>query len=130
VMALAGNASHRPCGLETYLCPRAVLFLEVAERGAFAREDQVRGRGSTHRPWASIAACAGAGAGVPSTRRAQGAKPRRSCAFKDAAGQSLQSAIARLIPESSSEALGSPAPLHEPLRNLGISKAVSRLSMS
>lgn len=36
-----------PCDLETYRCPRPVLFKEVAEQCLFASEDQVRVRGST-----------------------------------------------------------------------------------
>ena len=118
------------CGLETYLDPRTVLCLDVAERGACAREVQVRVRGSTPRPPAAIAAWAGAGAGVQATRRAQGEQPMRAWAFKDAADQSWQRTLSRLIPESSSEALGAPAPRHEPLRHVGLSNARSRVSLS
>ena len=56
------------CGLEPSLGPHAVLFREGAERASFAREGQVRGRGSPPRPWASLAACEGAGACVPARR--------------------------------------------------------------
>ena len=43
------------CGLETYPCPHTVLCKVAAQRRACASEVQVRGRGSTHEPGATLA---------------------------------------------------------------------------
>jgi hypothetical protein len=118
------------CGRETSLCPRAVRCIDVAARDSCAREVQGQVRGRTHRPSAAIAISPGAGAGVPATRRAHGEKPRCSWAFQDAAGHAWQRARSRLLPVSSSEALGSPAPLHEPVRNVCLANVRSRLRLS
>jgi hypothetical protein len=60
------------CGLEIMLCPHTVLFKGLAERVRLASECQARGRGSTRRPCATIAACSKARAGVQSKPRALG----------------------------------------------------------
>jgi len=78
-------------GLETYLCPHAVLLKEVAAQGLFASECQARVRGSTRQPRWTIAACTGAEAGVQSKRRARGKRPTDSCAFIDAMDALFQS---------------------------------------
>jgi hypothetical protein len=64
----------RSCDLETYWCPPTVLVKEVAEQGLFARECQVRVRGSTCPAYSAIVRYRGAGASVQSTRRDQGGK--------------------------------------------------------
>lgn len=46
-MAIAERLCTVLCDLETSRCPRTVLFKGQAERGSFARESQVRVRGST-----------------------------------------------------------------------------------
>ena len=74
------DSSDVLCGLETSLCPHAVLCKGVAERVAFASESQARGRGSTRRPDATTAACIGAGTDIQSKPRDQGQRPMRSYA--------------------------------------------------
>jgi hypothetical protein len=72
------------CGRATSLSPRPVLLHQEAERRPCAREAQVRARGRTREPLATIAAWVGARASVPATRREQGLRPPRSLAFRDA----------------------------------------------
>jgi hypothetical protein len=62
------------CDLETSRCPPTVLVKEGAEQGLFARESQVRVRGSTRPAYAAIGRERGAEASVQSTRRDQGDK--------------------------------------------------------
>jgi hypothetical protein len=69
------------CGLETYLYPHTVLCTAVAAQRACARESQVRGRGSTRVPFATLAAYNRAEADVQARRRAQGQRPMCSFAF-------------------------------------------------
>src|SRR2546427_11935569 len=86
------------CGLETYLCPHAVLRKGVAEQSLFASEAQGRGRGSTRQPRWTIAACSGAEAGVQARRRARGKRPTGSGAFVDAMEALLPSACSQAGP--------------------------------
>jgi hypothetical protein len=97
------------CGLEIDLCPHPVLCKGMAERVPFASSVQARGRGSTRHPDTPIAVGRGARAGVQSTPRAQGARPRRSYAFTDAARPSSPRALRRLPPCAAREASGSSA---------------------
>jgi hypothetical protein len=69
------------CGLDTSLYPHTVRCNAVAAQRAGASESQVRGRGSTRVPSATLAASHRAEADVQSTRRAQGHRPMCSSAF-------------------------------------------------
>ena len=60
------------CGLEIMLYPQPVLCKSMAERVPFASESQVRRRGSTPQPLATIVVYARARAGVQSRARAPG----------------------------------------------------------
>jgi len=55
-MVIAGRRCVVLCGLETYPYPHTVLGKVRAQRLAFASEGQVRGRGSTPVPGATLAA--------------------------------------------------------------------------
>jgi hypothetical protein len=60
------------CALATSRYPHTVLRNREAARFSGARELQARGRGSPRHPWATIAACLGAGAGVHATAEGSG----------------------------------------------------------
>jgi hypothetical protein len=69
------------CDRETSRSPRAVLYKEAAERYAFARSAQARGRGGTRPPDTSFALWSRAGAEVQAQGRAQGQRPMCAAAF-------------------------------------------------
>jgi hypothetical protein len=126
---MAARPSGRLGGLETSECPHPVLVNEVAERIAAASEGQVRGRGSPRPAWSRIVTAVGAGEGVQSQARAQGYRPTCSAAVSAAAFQRYEPPLARLIPWASSEAAGSPTPLHSSWRNWSPSHAGSRVNI-
>jgi hypothetical protein len=69
------------CDLETSRYPGTGRCQEAAERPAFAREAQARGRGSPRQPDTTFAVWISAGADGPATGRAQGRRPLGSWAF-------------------------------------------------
>ena len=71
-------------GLAMYLSPPAVLCTRMAAQLVCASELRVRERGRPRPPWMTRTLCEGARAGVPSTARAQGSKPRSFFACSDA----------------------------------------------
>ena len=73
-MAMAERLGLVLYDLETYRCPHTVLLNRKAARLPGASSLQARGRGRTRQPWATIAACVGAGAGVQSTAEGSGGR--------------------------------------------------------